>query len=314
MPFSMMYMMLMNRFIVTMKNNGFLTRMLACSVGFILFFTACSSQTDDDDEPVESPVMQADSLELHCVRDGRDIYGWMYRPEGITAKLPLVVLSHSYSLTADAMRGYARWLAEEGYAAYCFDFCGGSEQSRSDGDFSQMTPFTEVADLQAVLSTLRQRSDVDASRLFLLGSSLGGVVSALVAEERAADVAGLILFYPAFNIAELVNKYASSSGLSGMSEAFVASLSDYQLFQHIGTYEGDVLILHGSADFIVPLSYSRQAAGLYPHAELQEIEGATHGFNAANLGALGSLMGSMAKYDAVVMPLVLDYLSQHTGR
>lgn len=46
----------------------------------------------------------------------------------------------------------------------------------------------------------------------------------------------------------------------------------------IGNYKGDVLILHGDRDGIVPLRYSERAAEVYENAELVVMEGQNHGF------------------------------------
>lgn len=59
---------------------------------------------------------------------------------------------------------------------------------------------------------------------------------------------------------------------------------------------------------MVPISYSEKAVTLYPSATLNRIEGANHGFNAANLGSMGSMMGASADYDSQVLPIVRDFL------
>ena len=110
-----------------------------------------------------------------------------------------------------------------------------------------MTLFTEIEDLKTVMKTISALDYVDKSRIYLMGSSLGGVVSALVAEEMPASVSGLILFYPAFNISSLVNGF---SGFPGMETAFTQSLKDYDIMEHIGNYPGPVLIIQGTKDFI----------------------------------------------------------------
>ena len=46
----------------------------------------------------------------------------------------------------------------------------------------------------------------------------------------------------------------------------------------IADYTQDVLIIHGTADTVVPLSYSERALEVYQNAELITIEGAGHGF------------------------------------
>ena len=187
--------------------------------------TICFSCSDDGEgsdvlpstPPAETKPsdgqQEIDSLEVWCTgHEGLKIYGKLFFPKGNDKALPAVILSHSHSLTHEAMRGYARLIAEQGFAAYCFDFCGGSSSSKSEGSTDAMTLFTEKDDLQGVLGEISSRSDVDASRVFLLGSSLGGVASALVAEDNPGKVAGLILFYPAFNIGELISQLKDSMG------------------------------------------------------------------------------------------------------
>ena len=126
-------------------------------------FTACS---DDDGAPEVVPptdetpadststpgadstaVAVLDSAEVWCNRDGQRIYGMLYKKVAPGHRAPAVILSHSAMLTHAAMKGYAKALAEKGLVAYCFDFCGGSADSRSDGSTDSMTVFTEVDDL-----------------------------------------------------------------------------------------------------------------------------------------------------------------------
>ena len=264
------------------------------------------------------------SEELWCNRDGMNIYGVMYRPEG-AGKVPVVILSHSSSLTHAAMAGYAERLAAEGYAAYCFDFCGGSSESKSDGSTDDMTVFTEMDDLRAVINDVKRLDYVDADRVVLLGSSQGGLVSALLAETMADEVDAMVLFYPAFNIPELVRMFEGfgdfgsmgdwgSSGMGGMmtmSETYVNAIKDYDVWANIGTYPHPVCIVHGTSDIIVPISNSEKAVELYPDAVLHSIEGANHGFNEANLGSMGSMMGGGKDYDDEVMPIVFAFLKEN---
>ena len=287
---------------------------------------AVTDTTAIPEQPAEAVL---DSTELWCMNGNQRIYGLLYTKARPGERVPTVILSHSYSLSHAAMRGYARSLAEKGMAAYCFDFCGGGSESQSDGSTDSMTVFTEVNDLKAVLATVRGLDVVHPDSVYLLGSSLGGMVSALVAEDEPEKVAGLILFYPAFNMPDLVrqfgdlmNGWGGSMGGSwggswgdmgsmfSMSQAFIDALKDYDVWQHIGTFPRPVAILHGSKDWIVPISNSEKAVGLYPNATRHVIEGANHGFNEANLGGFGSMMGGTADYDSIVMPIVYDFLGR----
>ena len=299
-------------------------------MGFIavaMCFAACSSDDDNRSMPPHNTEngettdsvqtgteLVVDSAEVCSERDGNRIFGMMYYNSASSKKQPTVILSHSSSLTHEAMSGYALAIAKMGYAAYCFDFCGGSDKSKSDGKTDEMTVFTEVEDLRAVVKTVKSQANVEPSQVYLLGSSQGGLVSALLADECPDDFAGMILFYPAFNIPEMVNKFSGFGdwgdfgGMMSMSEKYINSIKDFDVWSHIGKFSKPVCIIHGTADMIVPISNSEKAVGLYPSATLNKIEGANHGFNAANLGSMGSMMGASADYDSVVLPIVESFL------
>ena len=293
---------------------------IAASMGV----AACSSDDDNGTIPPENAgneeiidsvqtgtELTVDSVEVWSERDGNRIFGMMSYNSTASEKQPAVILSHSSSLTHEAMKGYASAIAKMGFAAYCFDFCGGSDKSKSDGKTDEMTVFTEVEDLRAVVKTVKSLDYVDSSNVCLLGSSQGGLVSALLADECPDDFAGMILFYPAFNIPEMVKMFSGFGdfgGMMSMSEAYINSIKDFDVWSHIGKFSKPVCIIHGTADMIVPISNSEKAVGLYPSATLNKIEGANHGFNAANLGSMGSMMGASADYDSVVLPIVESYL------
>jgi len=50
------------------------------------------------------------------------------------------------------------------------------------------------------------------------------------------------------------------------------------VFDDIDSYDGNVLIIHGSNDSIVPISYSKWDVDPYTSAELVVLDGAGHGF------------------------------------
>lgn len=124
-------------------------------MGFIavaMCFAACSSDDDNGSTPPENTENEettdslqtgtelvVDSTEVWSERDGNRIFGMMYYNSASSKKQPAVILSHSSSLTHEAMSGYALAIAKMGYAAYCFDFCGGSDKSKSDGKTDEMT-------------------------------------------------------------------------------------------------------------------------------------------------------------------------------
>ena len=245
---------------------------------------ASPSQTTG--ETREAPSGQFEVRLMNAERDGLSIYGNLYVPTSHEQKLPAVILSHSANMTSDSMKSYCERIAKMGLIAYSFDFCGASPQSRSDGKQSDMTIFTEVEDLTAVLQMIQELDFVDRQNIFLFGTSQGGLVSALVAAQYPSDIKGLVLFYPAFNIPETVQRFSKLTPKESQS-AYITTLSDFDVYEHIKPYKDDVLIVHGTTDFVVPYSYSEKAAEVYENCELHLIQGATHGFNADNYVSFG---------------------------
>lgn len=278
---------------------------------FLTSFTGCNNADDTANDVPDEPSYNI--YEMHINNAEYDIYGKIYIPKSYNGKLPAVILSHSANLNSDSMNAYAVGFAERGYVAYAFDFCGGSSKSRSSGSTDEMTLFTEVADLEAVISGISALEYVDPDRIYLFGTSQGGLVTALAAEEVPQSVKGQILLYPAFNIPELVSRFSNSElasfdneafsnsyslfgGFGFYGKAFSESLADYDVYEHIGKFEGNVLIIHGSKDFIVSTSYSKRAAQYYQHCTLRIINGAGHGFNAENFTMFGDCDNEVWEY------------------
>lgn len=233
------------------------------------------------------PPFEFEVRELGTQRDENRIHGLAYVPQGAGEKLPTVIFSHGFGGTLESATRYAEELAVHGYAVYCFDFCGGSPSSRSDGSMLDMSLLTERDDLFAVMDMLRSQSFVDPDNIFLMGESMGGAVSAMAAAERPDSVRGAILLYPAFVLVDDANeRFASVEEIPDtyfnlwmtVGRVFAEDILGYDVYGDIARYGGDVLIIHGDADEIVPLSYSERAVEAYPSARLEVIPGAAHGF------------------------------------
>lgn len=201
---------------------------------------------------------------------------------------------------------YAQVLAEKGYAVYCFDFCGGSYSSQSDGSPLDMSLRTEQADLEAVIRMVQELDFIDADNLFLMGTSQGGAVSAVTAADHPDEIRGLILLYPAFIMAERANELFQSEEeipdtyyfmWMEVGHEYFASLLGYDIYADIAGYDSDVLLLHGDADTIVPLSASERALEAFPSVSLEVLPGAGHGFSGED--------------ESTAIRLIADYLQSH---
>lgn len=227
---------------------------------------------------------------LTARRGKKKIFGKIFIPVSgrVKKKFPTVIFSHGFGGNYEVGEPYAKALAQKGYAVYCFDFCGGSPYSRSSGSTLDMSIFTEKKDLEAVLRKIKKQSYVDRKNIFLFGTSQGGVVAAITAAEHKKEIRGLILFYPAFVLVDdAKKKYANKDEIPeqtfylwmDVGKTYFKDLLDYDIYAQIKKYKRNVLIVHGDADDIVPISYSRKAVKAYASATLKVIKRAGHGFD-----------------------------------
>ena len=99
----------------------------------------------------------------------------------------------------------------------------------------------------------------------------------------------MILYFPALCIGDnWQEKYNSLDEVEdtivfwGMTlgKSFVESIWDFNVYDVIGGYTGDVLIMHGTDDEIVTLSYSEKATEFYSNCQLVVMDKEGHGFGA----------------------------------
>ena len=251
---------------------------------------------------------------MWCKHDGKKVFGVANLPEGAEQSFfthetfPTVVLAHGLGADHTHMEAYANLLASHGFVTYAIDFCGGGEASKSDGSTLDMTVETERDDLLSAVRLMLDEPFVNKNSLFLVGSSQGGYVSAMLAEEMPDTFKALALVYPAFVIQDNArDAYPEGSEIPEESEVLGVKLSRAYAkaalardpYEGMGTYSKPVLIVHGSDDAVVPIAYSRRAVQTFPTARLEVIDGAGHGFR-----------GEAREQSA---HLVLDFLTAQLG-
>ena len=199
--------------------------------------------------------------------------------------VPLVILCHGFGSNMQGHQDYTDYFFSRGLAVFSFDFCGGGRNSRSDGTMTEMSLLTEAEDLNAVLDTFV--NDKRFSGIFLWGASQGGFISSYVASQRSGDIKALVLEFPAYVIHDDARKRELGDGTfperytvlgNEISHVYGETAVSFDIYDLIGSYTGDVLILHGDQDDIVPLSYSERAVKVFPSAKLVVMPGQKHGF------------------------------------
>ncbi len=243
---------------------------------------ACSKDNQFQDISFNEEISDLFSVEregFSCERDGLTIKGTVFLPKGKT-DCPIAVISHGFMANQMFSQIHAQNLAKMGYAAFCFDFCGGTLVGSSDGDSTDMSVLTEAEDLKAVIEFAKSQSYTNENELILLGCSQGGLVSAIVAAEMKEEIDALILLYPALCIPDdarsgemMFAKFDPQNvpetfwcGPMKLGRRYVTDVIEMDPYEIIHKYNGKVLIIHGNQDKTVDISYALRAVETYSQA------------------------------------------------
>ena len=236
-----------------------------------------------------------------CQREGLTIKGMQYMPQNTEGcKNPAMIISHGFTGNYTSMEYYCKEFCKEGYVTFCFNFCGGGRihedpEVKSDGDSRDMNITSEVKDLCAVIEYVKALPFVDEKQIVLMGASQGGFVSGLTAAKYGDGIQKLIMLYPALCIPDHARRgwlggarYDPKNvpeeidcGKTVISRKFHEDVCHMDPFLELSGYQGQVLIIHGTEDTTVDVSYSMRAKERYEKDQcaLQVVRGMTHGPN-----------------------------------
>ena len=128
--------------------------------------------------------------------------------------------------------------------------------------------YTEKEDLCAVIDEIKNWDNVDPDNIFLFGASQGGLITGLVADDYVEEIKGILLLFPALCIADDWNKKFPTldsipeiHDLWGVTlgRIFFETIHGYDVFEHIGKFNKNVLIFHGDQDEVVALKYGEES-------------------------------------------------------
>jgi uncharacterized protein len=253
-------------------------------------------------------------FEEHVVfeNEGQKIAGFLCLPDYRYVPCPAVLLAHGFtgSRNADSrlLTWMARALAHNRIGALAIDFRGSGE---SEGDFSEMTPETEVSDAKTALDFLEADLRVDGRRLGMVGHSLGGLVAACASGDdkriRAlalwAAVGETAFFQPRFSdSAESRTPEGWDAGGLLVGEVFRDCIMDMNVQNRFGMGHCPVLIAHGTEDQSVPYAqaelFVENANQRARHFKLLPIDGADHCFRRMD-------------WREILLAATLDWFNEH---
>ncbi|KAL2480153.1 alpha/beta-Hydrolases superfamily protein [Abeliophyllum distichum] len=231
-----------------------------------------------------------------------------------TRSTEIVVLCHGFlsSKEYNIMFIIANALQSEGISAFRFDFAGSGE---SEGSF-QINYFREAGDLRAVIDYF---TGANRTVVAILGHSKGGDVVLLYAS-KYQDIPAVVSVSGRFDLKRGIEERLGKEFLERIEKdgyidvktrkgEFDFKVTKESLMEILKTNMHEaclsidkrcrVLIVHGSADELVPVEGALEFAKIISNNRLQIIEGATHGYTSHE-----------AELVSVILPFIKECL-QH---
>ena len=187
------------------------------------------------DFTIESVVFKSEN--------GNNLNGWFLKPKNCT---PTITLLHFHgnagcllSLLLHQVQTFTP-LLKYGFQIFVFDYSGfGFSEGKA-------TRQNVLIDGNSALTYLKNRDDVKNTKLVIYGQSLGGHLSAVVAQQRQTDIDGLVI----------EGAFSSHKDMSAIYAGFLGRMlvsEKYSAYKSIRTYIKPLLIIHSSEDKVIPI-------------------------------------------------------------
>ena len=228
--------------------------------------------------------------------NGKNLYARAFVPD-VEGRVPLVIFSHGLGANVEHEEEVQKALAKAGIAVFSLEFAGGSSSSSpmSEGLTTEMSVLTEVQNLKDAIRIASGMEYVDPQKIYLMGSSQGGLVTVLTAEELP-NIRGLFLFYPAFSLPDDIrssfpklDEVPETFNLLGtkIGKKYITDIYDLDAYANLDKLAIPVHIYHGKDDNIVPLTASKKALKTLPNARLTTLEDTGHALTPQQQAKIG---------------------------
>lgn len=194
---------------------------------------------------------------------GERVEGWFLPGNGVSAANPgpLVIFAHGNAELIDDLPREAQPYRDLGVSVLFPEYRGFGRSGGAPGASNCVADYVAFRDLAA------KRADIDVSRIFYHGRSIGGGIVAQLAMQRAP--AAMILESTFTSLDAMAWRYACPPFLNR---------NRLQTELALPKIAAPILIFHGIEDRVVPVWHARRLAEIARDAKLIEMHGGHAGF------------------------------------
>jgi uncharacterized protein len=205
--------------------------------------------------PADKDLLGVETVSL-TMKDGTELRGWRSQSQ---AGMPVFLYFHGNAGTLSGRAERFRRIIDAGYGLLAFSYRGFAGSGGSPGEAEIFSDALEIFD----------RLNGEGERVVLFGESLGTGVAVYVAAEREA--AALILEAP----------FTAATDIAADTYPWVPVTllmrDQFRSLDRMAEVNEPLLIVHGTADAVVPFRYGRRLFDAAKEPKrFEAIDGATH--------------------------------------
>ena len=227
--------------------------------------------------------------EVTCQSGENTLRGTLTVPGDVEGQMPVAILLHGLETDRSWCDGIAWILADHGIASVRFDYAGNGQ---SDGAQEDMSVSSLTLDTRMIIDYVQTLEITDQENIFIVGKSMGAVAAMLASKSEGENIKAMCLWYPGFSV-----KYDAMRGFLlhcpynpwfppeslrvgdfNYGRQFLKEIQVMDFESACEAYEGSVMIIHGTDDFVVPIECSFMVKDMFRDCTMNVVPGGQHGF------------------------------------
>lgn len=227
--------------------------------------------------------------EVTCQSKDNTLRGTLTIPDNVEGQMPVAILLHGLETDRSWCDDIAWILADHGIASVRFDYSG---NGLSDGAQEDMSVSSLTLDTRAIIDYVQELAITDQENIFIVGKSMGAVAAMLASTTEGENIKAMCFWYPGFSVkADAQRGFLLHCPYSPWFPPEILRVGDFnygrQFLKEIQImdfetpcqeYEGEVLIIHGTDDYVVPIESSFYIQTLFQNCTLNVVPFGQHGF------------------------------------